>query len=99
MRCGWHHSPCPQERTHRRPAIRGRAMGTSSSAQPPAPGARGEHGAERATLAGQADIVPPGGEPPEFLASMRSMYGPEVRFLGCPAVDLRDADSLAKCDV
>jgi agmatinase len=46
---------------------------------------------------GQA--VPPGGEPPEFLASMRSMYGPEIRFLGCPAVDLRDPDDVARADV
>jgi agmatinase len=68
-------------------------MGTPDSSQP-AVRAAGEE-----ARAGQADVVPPGGEPPEFLASMRSMYGPEVRFLGCPPVDLRDAGSVAKCDV
>src|SRR5215469_17472230 len=30
---------------------------------------------------------------------MRSMYGPEIRFLACPPVDLRDAESVAESDV
>jgi agmatinase len=73
--------------------MNGQAMGTSNSAEPPVGEVREE------LQASQADVVPPGGEPPAFLASLRSMYGPEFRFLGCPPVDLRDAESVAKCDV
>jgi arginase family protein len=73
-------------------------MGTSTSSQPPVPSVRGEPAAAE-TDRGRTGTVPPGGEPPEFLASLRSMYGPEVRFLGCPPVDLRDAESVAQCDV
>jgi agmatinase len=73
-------------------------MGTSTSSQPPVPSVRGEPATAEADR-GRTGTVPPGGEPPEFLASLRSMYGPEVRFLGCPPVDLRDAESVAQCDV
>jgi agmatinase len=43
--------------------------------------------------------TPPGGEPPEFLASMRSMFGPDVTFIGCPRADLGSASDLTGADV
>jgi agmatinase len=43
--------------------------------------------------------VPPGGEPPGYLASLRAMFGPDVTFLGCRRADIRDAASLAAFDV
>jgi agmatinase len=48
---------------------------------------------------GPASSVPPGGEPPGYLASLRTMFGPDVTFLGCRRADLRDAASLAAADV
>src|SRR5262245_28794757 len=80
------------------PAGESQAMDTSASSQPQVPAEPADPGAAQAE-ADQADAVPPGGEPPEFLASLRSMYGPEVRFLGCPPVDLREVESVAQCDV
>jgi agmatinase len=46
-----------------------------------------------------AGPTPPGGEPPEFLASMRAMFGPEVTFIGCARADLKDPADLARADV
>jgi agmatinase len=49
--------------------------------------------------AAAGEPVPPGGEPAAFLASMRSMYGPDVSFIGCRRVDLADSADLARADV
>jgi agmatinase len=46
-----------------------------------------------------AGAVPPGGEPPGYLASMRAMFGPDVTFIGADRTDVRDVDALAGLDV
>lgn len=43
--------------------------------------------------------VPPGGESAADLAAMRSMFGPDVTYLGVPRADKRDAAELAAADV
>ncbi len=45
------------------------------------------------------DFVPPGGEDVHALEAMRSMYGPDVTFLGVPKADKRDSRELAAADV
>ncbi len=46
-----------------------------------------------------SDQIPPGGEDPEALASMRSMFGPDVTFLGVPRADKRRREDLESADV
>lgn len=46
----------------------------------------------------QSEDVPPGGESAADLAAMRSMFGPDVTFLGVPRADKRDSAELAAAD-